>query len=453
MNKESLRRRVYGCVCGGVLLVSALLVGGCPTTKPVSPIAEDAPVIALTKVASGFTSPVAMCAPDDGTGRLFVVDQIGLIWVINSSGTVLSTPLLDLRSKVDTGTFPDERGLLGMALHPSFAANDLFYVFYNAPTASDSPEGTATEIMVSEYRISIANSNQADADSERVLLRLAKPQVNHNGGQLAFGPDDYLYIGLGDGGGSGDVGFGHTLLLGNAQDKTNLLGKILRIDPSSGDPYTSPSDNPFVSAGSARDEVYAYGFRNPWRFSFDVYGGTSRLIVGDVGQSLMEEIDIVESGGNYGWNRKEGSLCFNPLAQSSPPDTCDSAGLDGAAFRAPIMEYRHTDDSGNAYGSAVIGGYVYRGSDVSAMSGLYLFGDWSANSSSAGGKLFVASLSTAGVWSFEEAAVLGTSDGRMGRYLLGFGRDVDGELNVLPRGSAASGTGMVHRVTGYTPGT
>jgi glucose/arabinose dehydrogenase len=454
MKHPSLRRRVCVWVSGGALLATGLLlVGGCPTTKPVSPLPDDAPIIALTRIATGFTAPVALCAPDDGTGRLFVADQVGVIWVVKSSGTVLSTPLLDLRSQVATGTFPDERGLLGMALHPSFAANDRFYVFYTAAPGSDAPEGAATEVFVSEFRISASDPNVAEADTERVLLRMAKPQTNHNGGQLAFGPDGYLYIGVGDGGGSGDLGTGHTLLLGNAQDKTNLLGKILRIDPLAGDPYDTPSDNPYAGSSTARNEIYAYGFRNPWRFSFDVHGGTTRLFAGDVGQTLMEEIDLVASGGNYGWNRKEGSLCFDPLAPSSPPSTCASAGLDGAAFRAPLLEYRHTDDSGNAYGTAVVGGYVYRGSAVAALTGLYLFGDFSANSSAAEGKLFVGTEGTAGTWSFQEAGILGTSAGRMGRYLLGFGRDADGELYVLTRGSSATGTGMVHRVTGYTPGT
>lgn len=445
----SLRGRARRWAVAGVCMFGLLSLGGCP--EPSEPVPDDARTMTLTRLASGFTAPVGLVAPNDNTGRLFVVDQVGVIHVMSTAGTVSLTPLLDLRDRLDTlNSAYDERGLLSMALHPSFTGNGRFYVFYNTPPSEDAPGGAATEVRVSEFTVSALNPNQANVSTERVLLRVAKPATNHNGGQLAFGPDGFLYIGLGDGGGAGDTGTGHTLLIGNAQDTTNLFGAILRIDVNSGNPYGIPTTNPFAASLTSRPEIYAYGLRNPWRFSFDTtLGGTTRLIAGDVGQALVEEIDIIERGGNYGWNIREGSLCFNPLSFSTPLSTCSSLGPDGSTLQAPILEYRHTDDAGKAFGTAVVGGYVYRGSTLAALRGLYVFGDYSAGGGTRG-KIFTATEGTT-AWTMAEVKIAGTTDGRIGRYVLGFGRDAANELYVLT--SAVSGpigaTGAVDKITGF----
>jgi hypothetical protein len=427
------------------MLTLFVLPGGC---VPPQEVPQTAKTITLERIADGFASPVDLAAPSDGTARLFVVDQIGEIWVI-SAGQVLETPLLDLRDRLDAPAI-DERGLLGLALHPNFASNGRLFVYFNTPPSAEAPTGTATEVRLAEFRINAGQPDVADAGTERVLFHVAKPQVNHNGGQIAFGPDGYLYVGIGDGGGAGDTGFGHTATIGNAQDTTNLFGAILRIDVDSGDPYGIPASNPFATSTTARPEIYAYGFRNPWRFSFDAgSGGTGQLLVGDVGQALVEEVDLVVLGGNYGWNLKEGSLCFSAANPSVPLAFCTNTGFDGSALRAPILEYRHTDTTGAPFGSAVVGGYVYRGAALPGLAGVYVFGDYSIGSG--GGKVLTAKQQTGGTWSFEEVKIAGTSDGRLGRYVLAFGRDAAGELYVLTRGGSgpAGASGAVDKIVGF----
>ena len=432
---------------GGIVLV-ALSIAPTGCIPPSQPVPTDAKTLTLQRVASGFVAPVGLVAPNDSSGRLFIVDRAGVIWVYTAEGGVSSVPLLDLRDDVDApAPGSDERGLLGLALHPSFASNGKLYVYFNTPPSPEAPTGSATELRLSEFRINAAQPDMADAGTERILFRIAKPAVNHNGGQLAFGPDGYLYIGVGDGGGAGDVGTGHTVLLGNAQDTANLLGKILRIDVDGGSPYGIPATNPFATSATARHEIYAYGLRNPWRFSFDVAGGVTRLLAGDVGQNLMEEVDLIERGGNYGWNRKEGTLCFNSAAPGIPLASCSNITLDGSTMRDPILAYAHTDANGAIFGTAVIGGYVYRGSTVASLSGQYVFGDHSASGTSSG-KIFVASSGTDGTWSFEEVAIAGGVDGRLGRFVLAFGQDAAGELYVLSGGSTA-GAGAVDRIVGF----
>ncbi len=422
-------------------------LGGCP---PLNPPPDGSTRIRLQRVAGGFTSPIDLAAPPDGSGRLFLADQVGVVWVIDNAGAVLPAPLLDLRARIDTlNAAYDERGLLGLALHPSYNSNGKLYVFHTTPPGNDAPPGSATEVRIAEYRISATDPNRVDPATERVILRIAKPQANHNGGQLAFGPDGFLYIALGDGGGAGDVGFGHTADLGNAQDLTNLLGKILRIDVNSGTPYSVPRSNPLVErGGGARAEIYAYGFRNPWRFSFDTPpGAAARLFVADVGQALMEEVNLVEIGGNYGWNRKEGTLCFNPQSMLAPPDVCLDEMPDGSVLRPPILTYRHTD-AGGPFGSAVVGGFVYRGSTVTALSKRYVFGDYGASPLIPSGRLFAATEAGDGTWSFTEITVADSATGRMSGFLLGFGRDAAGELYVLSRTQTGptGTTGAVDRI-------
>jgi len=291
-----------------------------------------------------FNAPVGVFSPTDDTNRLFVIEQAGTIRVFeNSKSTTVSQVFLDVGDRV---LFGGEQGLIGMAFHPAYSENGYFYINY----VTDNPRRT----IIARYSVSANNPDQADKNSELILLEVNQPFSNHNGGQLSFGADGYLYIGLGDGGSGGDPE-------GNAQNRASLLGKILRIDvdsPSAGRNYGIPADNPF--AGNTlgyREEIYAYGFRNPWRFSFDAV--TGRFWVGDVGQSQREEIDVVEKGNNYGWNIMEGTLCY------SPSSGCDETGLE-----LPVWEYGH--DQGNA----VIGGFAYRGTSLSGLEGAYVYGDY-----------------------------------------------------------------------------
>lgn len=292
-----------------------------------------------------FALPLDLEFPDDGTNRLFVVEQPGAIRVFqNDSMTTSSKQFLDIHDRVNDKGW--EEGLLGLAFHPDYRNNGYFYVNY---TASD-PRRT----VISRFHVSADDPDEADPNSEQVILTFDQPFSNHNGGCLKFGPDGYLYIGVGDGGSEGDPG-------GNGQNLSTLLGKILRIDvdhPAGGRDYGIPPDNPFAANNSGyREEIYAYGLRNPWRFSFDP--ATGWLWAGDVGQDKYEEVDIIEKGKNYGWNIMEGNHCF------SPPDSCDETGL-----TLPIWEYDHND------GRSITGGVVYHGKIVADLVGSYIFADF-----------------------------------------------------------------------------
>jgi glucose/arabinose dehydrogenase len=307
------------------------------------------PAVALRLVASGLDSPTEIVNAGDSSGRLFVVEKTGRIRVLRGSN-LLPAPFLDLSSQLSSS---GERGALGLAFHPQFAANRRFFVFY-ART-----DGT---LRIASFTVSSSNPDTADAASERVVLEIPHPVFdNHNGGRLAFGPDGYLYVGVGDGGSGGDPS-------NNAQSLATLLGKILRLDVDAGGAagYAIPSDNPFVSRPGARAEIWAYGLRNPWRFTFD--RATRDLYIGDVGQGAVEEIDFVPAGSgsglNFGWRVLEGSHCFNPSTLCS---------LDGAT--GPVLEYLH-DAAG---GQSITGGYVYRGTHSAALRGWYFFGDFVSN--------------------------------------------------------------------------
>jgi hypothetical protein len=286
-----------------------------------------------------LTRPVFLTHAGDGSDRIFVVEQPGRIRVFTRKKTAPAGLFLDITSQVNSG--PNEAGLLSVAFHPSFASNSRLFVYYTTGNLRS---------RVSEFTVS-ADGNSANAASEQVLLEVDQPAGNHNGGQLAFGPDGYLYIGLGDGGGSGDR-------FGNAQDRTTLLGAILRVDiDAAPGGYAVPSDNPFVGNDHGwREEIWAWGLRNPWRFSFDRL--TGELWTGDVGQNAWEEVDLIEPGQNYGWNRMEGFHCFRPTSE------CDRDGL-----ALPVVEYGH------GQGRSITGGYVYRGPQP-LLRGLYLYGDF-----------------------------------------------------------------------------
>jgi len=297
--------------------------------------------------------------------------------------------------------------------------------------------------VISEFRVSLGDPNVADPNSERILLEVNEPQFNHNAGQMAFGPvDRYLYIALGDGGGANDINLGHAPE-GNGQHLNTLLGKILRIDVDGGLPYAIPPDNPFVGV-EGLDEIWAYGLRNPWRFSFD-RGGTRQMFCSDVGQNLFEEVDIIVRGGNYGWRIREGLHCFDPLNPNSPPPSCPNTGAMGEPLIDPIHEY------GRTVGISVTGGFVYRGTAMPALVGQYIFGDWSRGFAVPDGSLFRLEEVSPGVWQRTDFAVRRGAEAppRFGRYVNSFGEGPDGELYVLSQDQLAFNhtTGMVHRMS------
>ncbi len=290
-----------------------------------------------------FYHPTDLQHAGDGSNRLFVLEQTGRIMVFqNLPSTTTSEVFLDIQSRVNSAG--SEEGLLGLAFHPHYASNGFLYVNYTA----SNPART----VIARYSVNPNDPDQADPNSELVLLEYAQPYSNHNGGQVSFGPDGYLYIAVGDGGSGGDP---HN----NGQSLTTLLAKILRIDvdhPSGGLNYGIPPDNPFVGTGD-REEIYAYGLRNPWRFSFD--STTGWLWAADVGQNAIEEIDIIQKGKNYGWRIMEGTSCYNP------PSQCDTTGL-----VSPIWEYTHT------LGLSITGGFVYRGTRLPDLVGAYIYADF-----------------------------------------------------------------------------
>lgn len=345
---------------------------------------QEWPEIELTEQWSGFSRPVQMTHAGDGTGRLFVVEQAGRIRLIDD-GEVVAAPFLDISDRVSCC---GERGLLGLAFPPGFSSTRRFYVNYT---------DTSGDTVVARYRVT-GDPSVADESSEEVILTIDQPFSNHNGGQLAFGPDGYLYIGTGDGGSGGDP-------QNNAQDRLSLLGKILRIDVESGAaPYAIPDGNPFADVDDAQPEIWALGLRNPWRFSFDT--GTGDLFIADVGQGDYEEVNVQPSsstgGENYGWRILEGSHCF----ESEP---CDTEGLE-----LPVFEYDHT------LGCSVTGGFVSRSGSWPRLDGVYLFGDYCS------GRVW-GLRGTAGGWEGRQLADTGFS-------ISGFGIDELGAVYVLDYG-------------------
>ncbi|MCX6669498.1 MAG: PQQ-dependent sugar dehydrogenase [Methanothrix sp.] len=356
---------------------------------------QGASIAGLKLLAEGFAAPMEFVSSHDGTGRMFVVDQTGLGKIITSDGKLIEEPFLDIRDRmVDISPNYDERGLLGLAFHPDFARNGRLFVFYSAPLRSAAPEGWSCTNHLSEFTVSKEDQNKVNLSSERVLLQVDKPQMNHNGGTIAFGPDGYLYLPLGDGGGANDVDHAPE---GNGQKTSTLLGKILRIDVNNASAaYGIPADNPFVGVAGYRPEIWAFGFRNPWRISFDDEG---RLFVSDAGQNLWEEVDIVTKGGNYGWHIREGTHCFNPNNPNEPLASCPDRGRRGEPLMDPIIEYGHDGRT------VVVGGYIYRGKALPELDGSYIFADWSSGFARGDGTLLMASPSQKGLWEVKEIRV------------------------------------------------
>jgi glucose/arabinose dehydrogenase len=484
-----------------ITMLSFLLAASARAEPLVPPVREGDLAIKLTPIAGGMIAPNTGTAAPGRPGRLFVVDQVGIVWDVDLE-TGQAVVFLDARALIvplgvlGPGTF-DERGLLGLAFHPNYALNGRFYTFSTEP-ADSAPDFTTlppgvtanSQSVIREWIVPIPADPASAPGSSRVLLRLDKPQFNHNGGALAFGPDGFLYVSVGDGGSADDldtdrggpldfgifptVGHGD----GNGQQPRNLLGKILRIDPLGAEApngqYAVPDDNPFTSnfgagaiggAAGCRDgfcdEIWAYGFRNPFRMSFD--RRTGRLWVGDVGQNNLEEVDVVVRGGNYGWPRKEGSAFFTPngpegvgVASRVDPGNVPENALD------PIAEYANPFD-----GRAVIGGYVYRGERSPRLTGVYVFGDFTrvfdfTTGNFSEGRLFFLEhgdrkkgkgprrLSVREFQLFDAAcsARLPKLNGATGLSVLGFAEDANGEVYLLANatGVPSGQTGVVRRI-------
>lgn len=434
-----------------------------PLHDPIpQPIPPSAIRVVVKPIATGLTSPIDLVAPggderggDRGDGnrgadRKYVVDQTGLV-LLMKGGVIQPIPFLDITGVIAQlspafgrgahGLNPgyDERGLLGLAFHPDFQDRDsagyhTLYTLHNVPITrvADFPQppfpaGAVPNCqeVIAEWHVSRGNPDVVDPASYREVLRYDKPQFNHNGGTVAFGPDGLLYAAFGDGGAGNDVGPGHIPGTGNAQNLGTILGKVIRIDPlapqhtsgrhgmvSPNGQYRIPKDNPFVSTAGALGEIYAYGFRNPYRFSFDSQDG--RLVLADVGQNNVEEVDIVKRGKNYGWHLKEGTFLFDPASGNvfSGPSP-DPTLVD------PVVEYDHFEATANAVTRiAIVGGFVYRGSRIPALRGKYLCADLN-------GFLFVADL---------ERGTLEQLTKLTGMFIKGFGQDTNGEITILASG-------------------
>jgi len=320
----------------------------------------SANIIETEPVVTNLNKPVDITPAGDGTGRLFIVLQDGLV-VIFDGNELLTTPFLDIQSRVSCC---GERGLLGIAFHPDYKNNGLFYLNYTDVNG---------DTVIAQYCVS-DDPDIADPESEVILLNIKQPYSNHHGGQLIFGPDGYLYIGTGDGGSAGDPS-------DNAQNLYSLLGKMLRIDVNKGNPYSIPSDNPFRENPDALDEIWALGLRNPWRFSFDRL--TGNLFIADVGQNNWEEVNLQQAdsngGENYGWRLMEGNHCYNPS------EDCNDGTL-----TLPILEYDHSS------GCSITGGYCYRGRRIPPLYGVYLYGDYCS------GIIWGAKRNRPGIWEAKE---------------------------------------------------
>ncbi|XP_075993713.1 HHIP-like protein 1 [Genypterus blacodes] len=395
--------------------------------------AEGCLQLCLEEVANGLRNPLAMVHANDGTHRFFVAEQVGLVWTFLPDRSKLAKPFLNITKAVLTSSWEgDERGFLGLTFHPQYKYNGKLYVYYSVEVRFDE------RIRISQFSVSSNDMNVVDHRSERVILEIDEPASNHNGGQLLFGEDGYLYIFTGDGGMAGDP-FG---IFGNAQNKSALLGKVLRIDVNDNDRgplYNIPADNPFIHERGARPEVYAYGVRNMWRCSVDrgdplTKEGKGRIFCGDVGQNKFEEIDVIEHGRNYGWRAKEGFSCYDKKL-------CANSSLNDVL---PIYAYPHK------MGKSVTGGYVYRGCEYPNLNGMYIFGDFMS-----GRLMSLQEDKQTGHWTYNEICMgMGLTCAFPGlinnyhQYIISFAEDEAGELYFMSTGipSATSPSGVVYKV-------
>ena len=353
--------------------------------------APDPAAFKLTQVAAGFTRPLYVTHASDGSNRIFLVEQVGKVWILKN-GLVQARPYLDIEELISPGALTQpfsEQGLLGLAFHPNYRHNGVFFVNYTDRLGST---------VVARYQVDPSNPDFADANSGQILFQLSQPYANHNGGHIEFGPDGYLYIALGDGGAANDP-------LGAGQNRQLLLGSILRIDVDSAEPYAIPRDNPFVDEVNARGEIWAYGLRNVWRFSFDRLTGD--MYMADVGQNRREEINYQAAGSvggeNYGWNVWEGSQVF--------------AGGNAPNHVPPVFDYSH------AFGCSVTGGVIYRGDAIPDLQAVYLFGDWCS------GRVW-------GLWRDQALAWQSRELMKTDLPISSFGEDEAGEVYVIDYGGA-----------------
>lgn len=405
--------------------------------------------IGLKYVAGGFTAPLCVAYPHDGSGRLFLVDQNGYVKIFYLNGTVVERPFLDLRDRMVTidPTY-DERGLLSIAFHPDYASNGRVFAYYSAPLRSGVDSNWSCTNHLSEFHVSASDPNRVDMTTEKVLLQVDKPYQNHNGGTLLFGPKDgYLYLPLGDGGRADDTGMGHTPGIGNGQDLSTMHGKVIRIDVDNTSPgklYAIPPDNPFVGNSSIPLEIYAYGFRNPAYATFDS-GGSHKMFIAMAGQRLFESVLIIYKGGNYPWNIREGTHCFDPANNFRPPaGPCRTTGYSGQPLIGPVVELGHD------VGDTIVGGVVYRGSMIPSLQGSYIFGTWSDENRILGnGTLLIASPPTGldiatlpddaaaltpqqnAMWATRTLRVANNQNGRIDAFIRGIYEDTNHEVLVL----------------------
>jgi glucose/arabinose dehydrogenase len=397
---------------------------------------EQGPTVGLEEVATGLTSPSALVTADEDVDRRFIVDQAGTIHVHDAYG-LQSTPFLDLTDDIvalgedlPSWVSYDERGLLGLAFHPDFSKNGLFYVRYSAPSTDDDLDHRE---ILSEFSVA-EDGTRADPDSERILLDLPWARPIHQSGTIEFGPDGYLYGSLGDG-----------LNPYNGQDVETLKGCIYRIDvdnPTDDAPYGIPEDNPLVGE-EGLDELYAWGLRNPWKMAFS----GDQLILGDVGQATWEEVNVVEAGKNYGWPLKEGTHCHDPQLGTSSEEQCVVESDRGEPLVDPVLEFPHFDDDGYAVGFAVIGGHVHT-RPVDAIRDSYVFGVFTSSFSTAAGRLLAATPSDSGTWPVQELQV----DGGLDIQVLSFGQDgtdsyVLGTRAAMTDDPLSQEDGVVYRLT------
>jgi glucose/arabinose dehydrogenase len=444
------------------LVPSARAQQHAPLPDPIPGAIPQSPAhVALDTVMTGLVSPVAAVTAPGDPAHLYVVDQVGQVWRLPLAGggaNPAAAPdlFLDVRTLlVPLGVPPDfydERGLLGLAFHPDFLSNGLFYTFTSQPVRgradfSTQPPGVAPncQTVITEWRLATVGNpgNGVDPSSARELMRIDKPQSNHNGGSLGFGPDRMLYVSLGDGGSGNDQGPGHAPE-GNGQSLApgNVLGKILRIDPlgrnAGNGKYGIPADNPFVD-GPGAPEIYAYGFRNPYRMAFDASGF---LFTGDVGQNDIEEVDAVGAGQNYGWPVKEGSFLFDRGGFVYADSPRAPAGLID-----PIAQYDHTDGAGTPeLREAIVAGFIYRGTQVPGLAGHYVFGDYTGQPAPSG-HMFMLGPSN------QVQEVVAANRNPLALAVLGFGQDQQGELYLLANGSGTvqGMTGMVLKIVATRP--
>jgi glucose/arabinose dehydrogenase len=455
---------------------------------------KDEPQLDVQLVADGLVAPLDLTFAPDRSGRRFIVDQTGLVLILTPAGELLPVPFLDIRDRVVLSSAFDERGLLALAFHPRFAANGKLYVQYSAQREGpnicvevdgrtpDDPAACPLQYTrrVSEFQVSTADPNRVELGSERVVFKIQWPGRKHNGGGLAFGPDGMLHIGLGDGGfihgphGADDpFNVDPDLLFGDlvAQDLTSLYGKILRIDVDGGVPYGIPPDNPFVGHGGIPHEIFAWGFRNPFRISFDRRGDRA-MYVSATADTLFEATYKVTRPGNYGWAIREGTHCIVRTSAFAPPETiacstdaqcpvgpqvsfcgrkgvctCPEVGPLGEPIRRPIIEYLNfavedprSQFPGKGLGRASLGGHIYRGKAIPWLRGRFVQGDFALNFLD--GQILVAAKAPRGdLWTLRRAFVFDPADPLRSGFMKSVGEDADGELYAVTGNFTPTGLG------------